>query len=109
MPYFHYETDNGRREMTQAIKRVTYPRTQRPESVPNHTVDEKLIRAYLHSNSDKQTAPLHVRRTLDQFFYSTLDDTDFRDQDQVVYRFTEKSEPVILMIDQLWLWIIDEG
>src|SRR5450432_3225776 len=101
MPYFHYETDNGRHEMNQAIKRVTYRRTQRPGSVPNPTVDERLIRAYLRSNSDKKTAPLHVRRTLDQFFYSALDDTDFRDQDQVVYRFTEKSEPVILMIDQL--------
>lgn len=34
---------------------------------------------------------LHTPRTLDQFYYHELDNTDMRDADQVVYRFTSKT------------------
>lgn len=88
----------------------------------------KLIDKYLH---DKP--PLHPRRTLDQSYYGTLKDTKTRDRDQVVYRATapvahhdpnsddgmasrEKCEQCqedirkvsrLIMVDQLWLWILD--
>jgi hypothetical protein len=71
--------------------------------------DSKLLLAYIHEDS-----PLHVRRTLDQSFYYTLPDQDIRDRDldQVLYRYTngdlKMTSPRILMVDQLWLWIIDE-
>jgi hypothetical protein len=69
--------------------------------------DGKLLFAYVH-----ETPPLHIRRTLDQSFYYTLSDQDIRDRDldQVVYRYTNEvmTSPRILMVDQLWLWIIDE-
>jgi hypothetical protein len=35
-----------------------------------------------------ETPPLHPRRTLDQVYYWTLNSTDARDRDQVVYRAT---------------------
>ncbi|KAH8679093.1 hypothetical protein BGZ60DRAFT_402512 [Tricladium varicosporioides] len=96
--------------------------------------DEKLIEKYLTSQP-----PLHYRRTLDQFFYWTLRDTRSRDMDQVVYRETavrprllhqehfkkdlekEKDKvcpqctenvrkvPRVVMVDQLWMWILDEN
>jgi hypothetical protein len=72
-------------------------------------IDSKLLLAYAH-----EASPLHVRRTLDQSFYYTLPDQDIRerDLDQVLYRYTKgdlkMTSPRILMVDQLWLWIIDE-
>ena len=67
------------------------------------TPDEALVRGYLKHS-------LHLRRTLDQFYYSMLDTTE-RDGDQVVYRHGKRkrffdSEVKILMVDQLWLWVI---
>lgn len=53
--------------------------------------------------------PLQPRRTLDQYFYSHLDNTAHRDKDQVVYRYTKDEEPKIFMVDQMWLWIINGG
>jgi Mg2+ and Co2+ transporter CorA len=68
-----------------------------------------LISAHLASS----TTSLHVRRTLDQFFYPNID-TQSRDQDQVIYRYQTKgqgrdrfrSDPKIFMVDQLWMWIL---
>jgi hypothetical protein len=66
---------------------------------------EKLVLAYLNEN-----LPLHVRRTLDQFSYYTLPKEKIRarDLDQVVWRYTkENKDPLLLMVDQLWLWVIE--
>jgi hypothetical protein len=73
---------------------------------------------------------LHERMTLDQYYYTTLPDSTYRDHDQVLSRYlawqefehfhdsqTLSSEelehrgvPVkVFSVDQLWLWIIDEG
>ena len=93
-------------------------------------VEEKLIHEYLHKKP-----PLHPRRTLDQSYYGKLKDTATRDRDQVVYRATtpvghdcqenidkddlwrkcgqcqEDSRKVqrLIMVDQLWLWVLDES
>jgi hypothetical protein len=53
-------------------------------------------------------AGFHPRRTLDQFYYSRMEDTRARDSDQVVTRQTRgktegESLPKVVMIDQLWL------
>ncbi|KAI9150693.1 hypothetical protein HJFPF1_10469 [Paramyrothecium foliicola] len=75
----------------------------------DHEADEELIRANLHKNP-----PIHVRRTLDQYYFLTLDDTSTRDRDQVVYRETGAGRPGagrssrVVMVDQLWLWILDD-
>lgn len=74
------------------------------------TSDEKLILAYMFDE-----IPLHFRRTLDQYYYYNLLTTEARDTDQVVSRYFKKiwpeddNENLLLMVDQLWLWILDEG
>lgn len=72
----------------------------------------RLLRANLH-----REPPMHPRRTLDQYYFSTLKDTTPRDKDQVVYRETKTKpgenkhnhDPSIVMVDQLWLWILDDS
>lgn len=98
MPYLHFETDRRRREMHRAL--------EDPDVLSRHEADIVLIRAHL----EKSSSFLHVRRTLDQFFYHNID-TRVRDADQVVYRFQEKhrkgtDEINVFMVDQLWMWVL---
>jgi len=72
MPFLHYERDEKRRKMSDAIRCVQEGR----ELTENPSRDSLLVRAYL-----KSTPPLHPRRTLDQFFYHGIDTSD-RDIDQ---------------------------
>ncbi|KAL8671688.1 MAG: hypothetical protein Q9168_003810 [Polycauliona sp. 1 TL-2023] len=101
MPYLHYETHRNRKTMSAAIKR-TMTKNASTASISSHDCDEMLIDAYLRS-----TPNLHIRRTLDQFYYHAIS-TEDRDTDQVVYRYTrEKSNTKkVFMVDQLWLCII---
>lgn len=74
--------------------------------------ESTLIPAYLCA--DEADKPLHSRRTLDQFSYYMLKSTERRDNDQVVYRWVDKqmgsnSSRPILMVDQLWLWVLPDG
>ncbi|KAL2063543.1 hypothetical protein VTL71DRAFT_5348 [Oculimacula yallundae] len=72
--------------------------------------DKDLIMGYLFPTNPGEIHPLQPRRTLDQYFYTHLESTSQRDADQVVYRYTaESKEPKIFMVDQLWLWILNEG
>lgn len=94
--------------MANAIKRALIdekPRIERRNSAPVLTGDDALIEAYL-----RNSPPLHIRRTLDQFFYHGIDTTK-RDRDQVVYRYCKREgiEPRIFMVDQCWLWILGNG
>jgi hypothetical protein len=87
--------------------------------------NERLIYETLH-----EYPPLHPRRTLDQSYYGALKNTQTRDRDQVVYRATTphghdcvrnedgkcaqcqediKMVPRVIMVDQLWMWILDES
>lgn len=108
MPYLHFESTRRRQEMQQAIKRAEILRSPPcPYLGKASTYDEMLIRAHLATS----TASLHVRRTLDQSFYHNID-TESRDEDQVVYRYQlkdrakEEVDPKIVMVDQLWMWIL---
>lgn len=109
MPYLHFETAERRQKMQEAIQRAETLRFQHPGISRSSTRDEMLISAHLASS----TTSLHVRRTLDQFFYPNID-TQSRDQDQVIYRYQTKgqgrdrfrSDPKIFMVDQLWMWIL---
>jgi hypothetical protein len=86
-------------------------------------IEERLSMKYLPAEP-----PLHPRRTLDQAYYGALRSTGTRDRDQVVYRGTYpqphecegkatcdqckediRQTPRIIMVDQLWLWILDES
>ncbi|KAJ6442164.1 ankyrin repeat protein [Purpureocillium lavendulum] len=71
---------------------------------------ELLLKGYLKTSLG-EVPPLQARRTLDQYFYTHLGSTAKRDADQVVLRYTSNfagSEPKIFMVDQLWLWMLDE-
>lgn len=76
----------------------------------DYEADERLLRENLHEDP-----PLHIRRTLDQSYFLTLEDTRARDKDQVVYRETREGKSHharntrIVMVDQLWLWILDNS
>jgi ankyrin repeat protein/Mg2+ and Co2+ transporter CorA len=105
MPYLHFETAERRERMQEAIRKAQQARTPQPGLDRTPTRDELLLRAHLTGSSTS----LHIRRTLDQFFYPNID-TQSRDQDQVVYRYQKKRsrvpEPKIFMVDQLWMWIL---
>ncbi|KAK3624692.1 hypothetical protein LTR56_020842 [Elasticomyces elasticus] len=112
-PYLHFETDVQRREMQEVARRATGDLDEKQVKFGDHfihrtTPDEQLIRAFLKP----PISGLHVRRTLDQSFYRTID-TDFRDKTQVVYRYAQKhgdsQEALkVLMVDQLWMWIVNK-
>ncbi|KAK9426595.1 hypothetical protein SUNI508_00122 [Seiridium unicorne] len=72
----------------------------------DYEADETLLR----ENVDRKP-PLHIRRTLDQYWYPILDNTSERDRDQVVYRGTisKSLSTRVVMVDQLWLWILDDN
>ncbi|KAL2838029.1 hypothetical protein BJY01DRAFT_220329 [Aspergillus pseudoustus] len=105
MPYLHFETAERRDKMQEAIEEAQGSSTPRPGIRRTPTRDELLLRAHLSSS----TTSLHIRRTLDQFFYPNID-TQTRDKDQVVYRYQTKGsrtpDPKIFMVDQLWMWIL---
>ncbi|KAL2071212.1 hypothetical protein VTL71DRAFT_12447 [Oculimacula yallundae] len=71
--------------------------------------DVRILRDHLHKDP-----PLHARRTLDQSYYWKLQNTDGRDEDQVVYRETKRGRNIlrtsrVIMVDQLWLYILDDN
>ncbi|KAK6857196.1 hypothetical protein PG995_007383 [Apiospora arundinis] len=75
----------------------------------DYEADERLLRDYVTADP-----PLHIRRTLDQYCFVNLDDTSKRDKDQVVYRGTldkrdSRTQSRVIMVDQLWLWILDNN
>ncbi|EAA30255.2 hypothetical protein GE21DRAFT_9902 [Neurospora crassa] len=75
----------------------------------DEAADWRLINDHLYGESS-----LHPRRTLEQYSSWTADDTTKRDRQQVVYRGTWmkndlESIPRVVMVDQLWMWILDEN
>ena len=75
----------------------------------DEAADWRLIGDHLCTQS-----PLHVRRTLEQYSCWTAEETLQRDRQQVVYRGTKQGSdpeaiPRVVMVDQLWLWILDES
>ncbi|KAL4812338.1 hypothetical protein BDW67DRAFT_193709 [Aspergillus spinulosporus] len=99
-----------------------------PEDISNSSLESKLIWKYLGNEP-----PIHIRRTLDQFGYPNLRSTVARDDDQMLWKRTRKATNIIdelgnslplrdrsdlqtsvfvdgkvLMVDQLWLWIVDQ-
>lgn len=73
-------------------------------------LNENLVKGYLFPKVGELPF-LQPRRTLDQYFYTHLENTSRRDGDQVVYRYTKRRNmsPKMFMVDQLWLWILNEG
>ncbi|PHH91890.1 hypothetical protein CDD83_9911 [Cordyceps sp. RAO-2017] len=71
--------------------------------------DERLVTQNLDTK-----APIHIRRTLDQFYHWTTADTTDQDHNQVVCRKTRsgidpRATSRLVVVDQLWMWILDEN
>jgi Mg2+ and Co2+ transporter CorA len=159
MPYVHFEWTEALRKMQKEVTTARAKRSTstmydarhkiatRNPSIPGRRVQQRWStfrgnasgahRDLIHAHVDASICSLHVRRTLDQFFYRTID-TSFRDKDQVVLRHqrshckndcelhqcncdNQKREhskaecdkaqgctcnAKILMVDQLWMWIV---
>jgi hypothetical protein len=111
LPYVSYEDNVNRSSMSAFIKEEMQSSPAQPmvgnraSEVGLRRKDELSFRAYLQHSS-----PLHVRRTLDQWLYYMLPDTRQRDTDQVVTRWARDwlghPRHNILMVDQLWLWVV---
>jgi hypothetical protein len=61
-----------------------------------------------------RSPPLHARRTLNQSYYSQLEDTERRDEDQVIRRGTRAGMSIykttwVIMVDQLWLYVLEDS
>ena len=76
-----------------------------PDGLPDRA---RKFYQLMRDDGNKATS-LHPRRSLDQFFYSSLQDTRQRDEDQVVSKSTKESRggPKMIMVDQLWLWLVE--
>jgi len=84
-----------------------YPEVENPSIVG----DEAVTVPNLHDMLLKEFEVVQESRTFDQYYYSSLENTDYRDSTQVVTRYLERrhAKPRILRVDQLWLLIIDES
>ncbi|KAK3989115.1 hypothetical protein QBC44DRAFT_381891 [Cladorrhinum sp. PSN332] len=126
MPILGFEEHQHRMKLRSAMKR--------PSSTYSKDETTMLIQSYFGD----EKAPLHCRRTLDQFTYHMLDDTVKRDNTQVIFKWAAKVEEQraarsaksvrldsdlipqnapsgltghsypVLMIDQLWLWVLED-
>ncbi|KAE9378683.1 hypothetical protein N431DRAFT_325760 [Stipitochalara longipes BDJ] len=74
------------------------------ETPENEEDYRELLRRYLYKRR-----PVHLRRTLDQYYYSYLADTNDRDGDQVVMRqFNEEKKSLNLEADSKYQQLLEE-
>jgi len=171
MPYLHWATSGESldhrnavvKELTEKFQNPFYRRPTLEEiEVEETTIKMKILRAFLNPTNDRS---LHLRRTLDQYYYSNLADANERTVNQVVYKFAKKQHnkrldaaeiakeqekekarrerekweedyagwpwpsrrrslmemeetverdvswdpPKVMMVNQLWMWVIDGG
>lgn len=81
LPYIHWETYKGQMEMRQVLGTKSTILRYRFQGTQESEQSDALLRTYVG-----KSPPLHIRRTLDQYYYSRLRDTTRRDCDQVVTR-----------------------
>lgn len=82
----------------------------KPTDIPDHLSDEAKATYKIIRDENIRGSSFHPRRSLDQFFYSSLPETSSRDQDQVVSKNTPKDArggKKMIMVDQLWLWMLE--
>jgi hypothetical protein len=109
MPFLHWGTETVLDWRDKAIARI-----ETNSSPPSSAASEsEMRRFYLKMMTDQLLSPekpLHLRRTLDQFYYAHTANTRDRDTDQIVSKYgpdkDNKGHRVILLVDQLWLWIL---
>jgi hypothetical protein len=121
MPYLHLDTYESNELRSKTVKWISKDRRDisKKPSIPVNGpayIDSLLIARYLDHGAHCHGS-LHVRRSLDQYYYDTQDDTDERDKDQIVYKYTKshgldlvkKKKAVVMMVDQMWLWVLEDA
>ncbi|KAI1868830.1 hypothetical protein JX265_006809 [Neoarthrinium moseri] len=83
----------------------------------SETLDRQNTGSDEDSNA-RNDARVHPRRSLDQFYYSSLADTSKRDADQTISKWTGSDIPedgrneaaadsLMIVVDQIWCWVLD--
>jgi hypothetical protein len=104
MPYLHWDTRRCFNDRAKFMEDISEGKHRIPQGLEEQRKSlYEITHDYLNEGSS-----LHPRRSLDQFFYSHLSDTTTRDNDQVVSKHTiwGPGGPKMVMVDQLWLWVI---
>ncbi len=101
LPYTHWESSEGWKN-----RQMLLQSTSNNVLAESHA-DATFVRKYLHHH----TSPFHDRRSLEQAYYHDFGMTASLDgQEQVMERYIRKfrrgEEPKVIVIDQLWLWLI---
>ncbi len=119
MPFLHWGTEDTLKWRDKKLEELARLREETPagDLDPPYGRDDSPMYRFYTGMITKQLfpdhpvkRPLHLRRTLDQFYYSHGDDTGDRDYDQVVAKYGPLKEGrPILTVDQLWLWIIGKS
>ena len=134
LPYLHwdrYRSLISRREVIENRMKQGRIRPVSEDIGKSQSLETKMIWKYLGSDP-----PLHCRRTLDQYGYPNLRNTQARDDDQILYKRTKERpsnllktlkaskhgkkagkglrdreivDGNVLIVDQLWLWVLDEA
>ncbi|KAK4660142.1 hypothetical protein QC762_116530 [Podospora pseudocomata] len=112
-PSMNQQETRFRREKSRTFTRMRQEPTETFIEPPGESLMTLLLRGYLRPR--RNDTSLHCRRTLDQFTYRTLESTQERDDNQVMLKWSRKhrqdinsSKYPLLMVDQLWLWILDD-
>ncbi|KAI1876265.1 uncharacterized protein JN550_001761 [Neoarthrinium moseri] len=126
IPYLHWGMDKERLMLKNTIHLIKNGDNSLPKSesliYPSGDKYRELLRNYL----DREH-PLHIRRTLDQFYYFNLsaEDMELRDKDQTISKYflghgkihsprnismgtAQSCDYPMLMVDQLWLWVLKD-
>ncbi|KAI0965770.1 ankyrin repeat-containing domain protein [Xylaria arbuscula] len=117
MPYLHWE----RKDRVDKLKKIWMKdKPQNAGQDESRRSSAQRLSQEGSNNTEKlhwmylgEKHPLHIRRTLDQYYYSDSSNLEKRDDDQTTLRWFEDQNldpeeipPVLTMVDQLWMWIL---
>lgn len=110
MPFLHWDINGSRlqRQLGSNDVPTINPKTGKATTHPYSpgTIPVRDLITQYYNNDDHS---LHMRRSLDQYYYHTLLDTEDRDESQVITRYQKSQDSfsrAITMVDQLWLWVL---
>ncbi|KAL9098317.1 MAG: hypothetical protein Q9163_006008 [Psora crenata] len=137
LPYLHWDSFTNMKQRADVIKRRLDVQATPIPPVPADIISSPSMEHKLIWQCLTLERPLHCRRTLDQYGYPSLLNTSVRDHDQILWKRTRLDaenmpkvrrgsaqnfvegtarQPTsvsrnhvakVLMVDQLWLWIVD--
>ncbi|KAG8169743.1 hypothetical protein KVR01_000488 [Diaporthe batatas] len=100
LPYLHFDTYKQIiRRRNIMTRRLAHGRS-RP--VPEDIADLESLEMRVMWEYIGHDPPLNCRRTLDQFGYPSLKDTNARDDDQMLYKLTKQNNPRRPFVGKTW-------